>query len=123
MAAWVAIVAVLAAPLLVGWHQTAVEHVICAEHGESIHLEAAAQGAGSAIDTHDVSAERGTPGSGSNHHEHCSVSSGVSSEPPRVFARLTTVSVTSTLTLALPASNGLLAVPLLRQAPKTSPPV
>jgi hypothetical protein len=109
--------------LLVGWHKANVEHGVCAEHGEQLHLRRVAELAPQDAADHAARIGAATWELKDGDH-HCAVAA-------------TTRSATSADThapqivdagehveqLALPAQLAVAHVELYRLAPKTSPPV
>jgi uncharacterized protein (DUF2237 family) len=108
--------------LLVAWHKAHVEHGVCAEHGEELHLERT--GASTAQPVDDASRIRPSTFELEDGDHHCAVAAttrhattGGAHAPQVVDAGEHAVQ------LALPAQLAALHVELYRLAPKTSPPV
>lgn len=102
-------------------HAAAIPHVTCAEHGESVHLDA--QGAASSPPRGDASAPTlaEAPEEATAHaHEHCNLQghrTATTSPPALTDVVAESLAPASPATAAPPA-----AVALLFLAPKTSPP-
>jgi hypothetical protein len=116
-AAKLAVAAVVLLCQATAWvHAAATPHVICLEHGESVHMEPGAAG-------HD--AERLTlsvprPESTTHAHEHCGLQgqrTTSATAPARLSLRATFAVAPAAAPAAIP-----LALQILRLAPKTSPP-
>jgi hypothetical protein len=117
----IAALALVASGLLAGWHRASVMHATCAEHGDEVHVEKVADGerhdeeGGSRLVATDWQATEGD--------HHCQLSA-ISRES--VGADADPCTVTADPPADLTPLAGLVAehggAPILRLAPKTSPP-
>ena len=114
------------APFSASWHETNVQHIRCAEHGELTHVVVAssAQVVAETSRAMRLAVKRGDPGTPAG-HEHCDVAfivQGNAQTPSvRTTVRVLPPSVVATVpALVLPAPGRAV---LLASAPKTSPPL
>lgn len=104
-------------------HQALVQHAVCSEHGESIHVSASDDAASpTAEPSTRAELHRHNPGSSPDAHEHCSIDATAASTTPPASPAITPTRAPATspralLTAALPPR-----LATFRLAPKTSPP-
>ena len=104
-------------------HQALVQHAVCSEHGESIHVSQSDDAASpTAEPSTRAELHRHAPGNSGDAHEHCSIdATAATTTPPAAPAftptRTPATSPRALLTAALPPR-----LATFRLAPKTSPP-
>ena len=109
--------------LFAGMHEAIVQHVICEEHGETIHLAATGGSPSAASSSDELASGTGSPATASaeDEHVHCSVVASRPSLAPSASGHA--LALLDGFELPRAVSLDLVpAVPLLRLAPKTSPP-
>ena len=109
--------------LLVGWHKAHVEHGVCAEHGEELHLQRVAETPAEAPADHAARIGAATWELKDGDH-HCAVAATCrSAASADTHAPQIVDAGEHVLPLALPAQLEATPVAVYLIAPKTSPPV
>jgi len=106
-------------------HRALVQHATCAEHGESVHVAAAANAPvglfAGAAEQSDLSAPIDGEAA-SDHHEHCAAADSRSSTTRLVPDRCTPLLAAGTVAVPVRDEAGGTALATYLLAPKTSPP-
>jgi hypothetical protein len=127
----VALLALVVGNLTAFWHEATVLHMVCAEHGEQIHVAAADPSvtatdvAERMVGAADASLHRTAVGrDAESGHEHCSLCPGTrdGAAPARTIIASATLVARPAL-LSAPADAPAPAIAVHRLAPKHGPPV